>query len=129
MCLRGLWTEALEPLRSPPILDAYSGSGYAVPAGGVAVVTGDDATVELVEEVQALIKSPTTTSADIAARRPSRVVRGRAACCTRSGFGRKVSPAEGKTAVQIPGIATGSEDLSVSDTEVDEMEEHLRGLG
>ena len=92
-------------------------------------MTGDDATVELVEEVQALIKSPTTTSADIAARRPSRVVRGRAACCTRSGFGRKVSPAEGKTAVQIPGIATGSEDLSVSDTEVDEMEEHLRGLG
>jgi hypothetical protein len=34
-----------------------------------------------------------------------------------------------KPAVQIPGMPTGSEESSVSDTEADEMEEHLRGLG
>jgi hypothetical protein len=31
--------------------------------------------------------------------------------------------------VQIPGMPTGSEESNVSDTEADEMEEHLRGLG
>ncbi len=34
-----------------------------------------------------------------------------------------------KPAVQIPGMPTGDEESSVSDTEADEMEEHLRGLG
>ena len=42
----------------------------AVPAGSVAVVTGDDEGAELVEEVQALVDSPTRTSTDIAIRRP-----------------------------------------------------------
>jgi predicted AlkP superfamily phosphohydrolase/phosphomutase len=32
-------------------------------------------------------------------------------------------------AVAIPGMPTGEDDLAVSDTEADEMEEHLRGLG
>jgi predicted AlkP superfamily phosphohydrolase/phosphomutase len=32
-------------------------------------------------------------------------------------------------AVAIPGMPTGEEGLAVSDTEADEMEEHLRGLG
>ena len=32
-------------------------------------------------------------------------------------------------AVQIPCMPTGEESSSVSDTEADEMEEHLRGLG
>jgi hypothetical protein len=41
----------------------------------------------------------------------------------------KVSQAEAKPAVQIPGMPTGSEESNVSDTEADEMEEHLRGLG
>jgi hypothetical protein len=31
--------------------------------------------------------------------------------------------------VKIPGMPTGEETSSVSDTEADEMEEHLRGLG
>ena len=39
----------------------------------------------------------------------------------------KVTHAE--PAVAIPGMPTGEEDLAVSDTEADEMEEHLRGLG
>jgi hypothetical protein len=34
-----------------------------------------------------------------------------------------------KPAVQTPGMPTGDEESSVSDTEADEMEEHLRGLG
>jgi hypothetical protein len=42
----------------------------------------------------------------------------------------KVSQAEpAKRAVQIPGMPTGSEESNVTDTEADEMEEHLRGLG
>jgi hypothetical protein len=42
----------------------------------------------------------------------------------------KVSQAEpSKPAVQIPGMPTGSQESNVSDTEADEMEEHLRGLG
>ena len=42
----------------------------------------------------------------------------------------KVSQVEpSKQAVQIPGMPTGSEESNVSDTEADEMEEHLRGLG
>lgn len=42
----------------------------------------------------------------------------------------KVSQAEPqKRAVQIPGMPTGDETSAVGDTEVDEMEEHLRGLG
>jgi hypothetical protein len=35
----------------------------------------------------------------------------------------------GSMAVQIPGMPSGSGEWSVSDTEADEMEEHLRGLG
>jgi hypothetical protein len=31
--------------------------------------------------------------------------------------------------VKIPGIPTGEVSSAVSDTEADEMEEHLRGLG
>ena len=38
-------------------------------------------------------------------------------------------PATAKPAVQIPGMPTGDEKSNVSDTEADEMEEHLRGLG
>ncbi len=34
-----------------------------------------------------------------------------------------------KPAFQIPGMPTGDEEPTVSDTEADEMEEHLRGLG
>jgi predicted AlkP superfamily phosphohydrolase/phosphomutase len=41
----------------------------------------------------------------------------------------KVSQAEAKPSVQVPGMPTGSEESNVSDTEADEMEEHLRGLG
>jgi hypothetical protein len=42
----------------------------------------------------------------------------------------KVSrPEASKPAVQIPGMPSGSGESSVSDTEADEMEEHLRGLG
>jgi hypothetical protein len=41
----------------------------------------------------------------------------------------KVSQAEAKPAVQIPGMPSGGETSVVSDTEADEMEEHLRGLG
>jgi hypothetical protein len=41
-----------------------------------------------------------------------------------------VSQAEpSKPAVQIPGMPSGDEGSNVSDTEADEMEEHLRGLG
>jgi len=36
---------------------------------------------------------------------------------------------EDEPAVAIPGMPTGEEDSTVSDTEADEMEEHLRGLG
>jgi hypothetical protein len=36
---------------------------------------------------------------------------------------------ETKEPVAIPGMPTGGESSSVSDTEADEMEEHLRGLG
>jgi hypothetical protein len=38
-----------------------------------------------------------------------------------------VAPA--KPAVAIPGMAIADKDLTVSDTEADEMVEHLRGLG
>jgi hypothetical protein len=41
----------------------------------------------------------------------------------------KVSQAEAKPAVQIPGMPSGDDASAVSDTEADEMEEHLRGLG
>jgi hypothetical protein len=42
----------------------------------------------------------------------------------------RVSRTESKPGVQIPGMPTGDERSSnVSDTEADEMEEHLRGLG
>jgi hypothetical protein len=42
----------------------------------------------------------------------------------------KVSQAEpAKPATQIPGMPSGDETSNVSDTEADEMEEHLRGLG
>ena len=42
----------------------------------------------------------------------------------------KVTHAEpAKPAVAIPGMPSGDEGLAVSDTEADEMEEHLRGLG
>ena len=40
-----------------------------------------------------------------------------------------MTKAESKPAVQIPGMPSGEEGSSVSDTEADEMEEHLRGLG
>jgi predicted AlkP superfamily phosphohydrolase/phosphomutase len=40
-----------------------------------------------------------------------------------------VTQAESKPAVQIPGTPSGDESSNVSDTEADEMEEHLRGLG
>jgi hypothetical protein len=40
-----------------------------------------------------------------------------------------VSRTESKPGVQIPGMPTGDESSNVSDTEADEMEEHLRGLG
>ena len=43
---------------------------------------------------------------------------------TRRSGGPSPSPA-----VQITGMPTGEESSSVSDTEADEMEEHLRGLG
>jgi len=42
----------------------------------------------------------------------------------------KVSQAEpSKPAVQIPGMPSDDDASAVSDTEADEMEEHLRGLG
>jgi hypothetical protein len=41
----------------------------------------------------------------------------------------RVAQAEAKPAVQIPGMPSGDEPSAVSDTEADEMEEHLRGLG
>ena len=42
----------------------------------------------------------------------------------------KVTQAEAsKPAVAIPGMPTGDDESAVSDTEADEMEEHLRGLG
>jgi hypothetical protein len=41
----------------------------------------------------------------------------------------KVTQAESKPAVAIPGMPTGGEESNVTDTEADEMEEHLRGLG
>jgi hypothetical protein len=42
----------------------------------------------------------------------------------------KVAKAEASApSVQIPGMLTGEETSSVTDTEADEMEEHLRGLG
>jgi hypothetical protein len=42
----------------------------------------------------------------------------------------KVSQAEpSKPTVQIPGMPSGDDASNVSDTEADEMEEHLRGLG
>ena len=34
-----------------------------------------------------------------------------------------------KPGVSIPGMPSGDEETTVSDTEADEMEEHLRGLG
>jgi predicted AlkP superfamily phosphohydrolase/phosphomutase len=41
-----------------------------------------------------------------------------------------VDPKTGRNPVKaIPGMPTGSEESNVSDTEADEMEEHLRGLG
>jgi hypothetical protein len=39
-----------------------------------------------------------------------------------------VSGTESKPGVQILGMPTGDESSNVSDTEADEMEEHLRGL-
>jgi hypothetical protein len=45
------------------------------------------------------------------------------------GSGAKVSQTETKPAVQIPGMPSGDDASAVSDTEADEMEEHLRGLG
>ena len=41
----------------------------------------------------------------------------------------KVSRGEGTPAVSIPGMPSGDDASNVSDTEADEMEEHLRGLG
>ena len=41
----------------------------------------------------------------------------------------KVSQAEAKPALQVPGMTSGDDASSVSDTEADEMEEYLRGLG
>ena len=41
----------------------------------------------------------------------------------------RVSRTESKPGVQIPGMPTGDESSNVNDTEADEMEEHLRGLG
>jgi hypothetical protein len=38
-------------------------------------------------------------------------------------------PERGEPAVQITGMPTDEEHSSVTDTEADEMEEHLRGLG
>jgi hypothetical protein len=40
-----------------------------------------------------------------------------------------VTRAESKPAIAIPGMPAGDEESTVSDTEADEMEEHLRGLG
>ena len=40
-----------------------------------------------------------------------------------------VKHAEAAPAVVFPGMPTGDEETTVSDTEADEMEEHLRGLG
>ncbi len=40
-----------------------------------------------------------------------------------------VTHTEPKPVVAIPGMPTGDEESTVSDTEADEMEEHLRGLG
>ena len=42
-----------------------------------------------------------------------------------------VGSAEAKaaTSVEVPGMPRGDDGSSVSDTEADEMEEHLRGLG
>jgi hypothetical protein len=45
------------------------------------------------------------------------------------GSNTKVARSEPKPAVQIPGMPTGEESSSVTDTEAGEMEEHLRGLG
>ena len=50
---------------------------YAIPVDGVADVTGDDDEAELVEEVQALVNSPTRTSTDIPIRRTFSAVRKR----------------------------------------------------
>jgi hypothetical protein len=41
----------------------------------------------------------------------------------------KVEQADSKPSVVIPGMPTGAEESTVTDTEADEMEEHLRGLG
>jgi hypothetical protein len=41
----------------------------------------------------------------------------------------RVSRTESKPGVQIPGMPSGDDASAVSDTEADEMEEHLRGLG
>jgi hypothetical protein len=41
----------------------------------------------------------------------------------------EVTRREDTPTVAIPGMPTGDEGLAVSDTEADEMEEHLRGLG
>ena len=42
----------------------------------------------------------------------------------------KVSQADpAKPATQIPGMASGVETSNASETEADEMEEHVRGLG
>ena len=42
---------------------------------------------------------------------------------------RSDEPPRAKPAVQSPGMPTGDKASNVSDTEADEMEEHLRGLG
>ncbi|MGH2636296.1 MAG: alkaline phosphatase family protein [Actinomycetota bacterium] len=45
------------------------------------------------------------------------------------GSGASVKHTERAPAVQIPGMPSGDQESTVSDTEADEMEEHLRGLG
>jgi hypothetical protein len=41
----------------------------------------------------------------------------------------RVAKSEPKPVVAIPGMPKGEESSNVTDTEADEMEEHLRGLG
>jgi hypothetical protein len=43
--------------------------------------------------------------------------------------GSEASVAKAEPAVAIPGMGGGDKSSTVSDTEADEMEEHLRGLG
>jgi len=41
----------------------------------------------------------------------------------------RVAKSEPKPVVAIPGMPKGEESSNVTDSEADEMEEHLRGLG